>query len=298
MNARTGRELWSFRPGAIESSPLVVDGVIYFGSWDRYVYALDAGRRRCCWRFVTDDRIVAAPAYPNGTIYIPSNGGRLYALDARPASERWRASRSRASGGASTSTPRRRSRTVGSTSGTPTGTSTPTGRRPAACSGLSAPGRTSTRPRRSGERPSTSGPGTATSSRSTRQRAGRAGATTSPAVDPGAPTVMEGLIYFATSAAFGPEGTRRVERGSPRRSRSTRAPGKRVWRFRDGAVLADRRRPRAGLPRRPDARLRLGEGRTPQDRKASSVARRSSVARAIGRPSSSSRCSQRPRSRS
>ena len=29
MNARTGRELWSFRPGAIESSPLIVDGTIY-----------------------------------------------------------------------------------------------------------------------------------------------------------------------------------------------------------------------------------------------------------------------------
>ena len=70
MNARTGRELWSFRPGAIESSPLIVDGVIYFGSWDHYVYAIDARTKRVEWRFRTDDQVVAGPAYSRGTIYI------------------------------------------------------------------------------------------------------------------------------------------------------------------------------------------------------------------------------------
>ena len=92
MNARTGRELWSFRPGAIESSPLIVDGVIYFGSWDRHVYAIDAKTKRVRWRFRTDDRVVAGPAYSRGTIYVPSNSGRLYAIDARTGRERWRAS--------------------------------------------------------------------------------------------------------------------------------------------------------------------------------------------------------------
>ena len=92
MNARTGRELWSFRPGAIESSPLIVDGVIYFGSWDGYVYALDARTKRVRWRFETDDRVVAGPAYSHGTIYVPSNGGHLYAIDAQTGRERWRAS--------------------------------------------------------------------------------------------------------------------------------------------------------------------------------------------------------------
>ena len=91
MNARTGRELWSFRPGAIESSPLIVDGIIYFGSWDHNVYAIDVRTRKVHWRFRTDNRVVAAPAYAHGTIYVATDGGRLYALDARTGKYRWRA---------------------------------------------------------------------------------------------------------------------------------------------------------------------------------------------------------------
>jgi outer membrane protein assembly factor BamB len=92
MNARTGRELWSFRAGAIESSPLLVNGVLYFGSWDRYVYAVDARTRKLRWRYQTDDSVVAGPVFAHGTIFVPSNGGRLYALDARTGRLRWRAS--------------------------------------------------------------------------------------------------------------------------------------------------------------------------------------------------------------
>ena len=92
MNARTGRELWSFRPGAIESSPLVVDGTIYFGSWDHYVYAIDVRTKKVKWRFLTDDQVVAGPAYSHGTIYMPSSSGHLYAINAWTGRERWRAS--------------------------------------------------------------------------------------------------------------------------------------------------------------------------------------------------------------
>ena len=70
----------------------VVDGVLYFGSWDRYVYAVDARTRKLGWRYRTDDRVVAAPAYAHGTIYVPSNSGRLYALNARTGKLRWRSS--------------------------------------------------------------------------------------------------------------------------------------------------------------------------------------------------------------
>jgi outer membrane protein assembly factor BamB len=91
MNARTGRELWSFKAGAIESSPLLVNGILYFGSWDGYVYAVDARKRKLLWRYRTDDRVVAGPSYAHGTIFVPSNGGRLYALDARTGRLRWRA---------------------------------------------------------------------------------------------------------------------------------------------------------------------------------------------------------------
>jgi outer membrane protein assembly factor BamB len=93
LDARTGRTLWKFRAGAIESAPLIVGHVLYFGSWDRHVYALDLRRKRnrVLWSFETDDKVVAAPAYANGTLFAGTNGGRIYALNARTGRLLWRA---------------------------------------------------------------------------------------------------------------------------------------------------------------------------------------------------------------
>jgi hypothetical protein len=38
-NAKNGRELWRVRAGSVESSPLLVGKMLYFGSWDRHLYA-------------------------------------------------------------------------------------------------------------------------------------------------------------------------------------------------------------------------------------------------------------------
>ena len=93
INARTGRTKWRFRAGAIESAPLLVGHILYFGSWDRRVYALNVSRKRhrLVWSHETDDKVVGAPAYANGTIYVGTNGGRVYALNAHTGRERWRA---------------------------------------------------------------------------------------------------------------------------------------------------------------------------------------------------------------
>ena len=93
LDAKTGRMKWKFTVGAVESAPLVVGHVLYFGSWDRRVYALDLRRKRnrVLWSYQTDDKVVAAPAYANGTIYAATNGGRIYALTAGTGKLRWRA---------------------------------------------------------------------------------------------------------------------------------------------------------------------------------------------------------------
>jgi outer membrane protein assembly factor BamB len=93
LDAKTGRIRWRFRAGPIESAPLLVGHVLYFGSWDRKVYALNLrGRRnRMLWSHETDDKVVGAPAYANGTVYVGTNGGRVYALSARTGRQRWRA---------------------------------------------------------------------------------------------------------------------------------------------------------------------------------------------------------------
>ena len=89
MDARTGRELWTFRAGVVESSPVLVDGRLYFGSWDHHLYCVRARDGKLLWRFRADDELNSAPAYAAGRIYIGSDGGRIYAVDARTGRQRW-----------------------------------------------------------------------------------------------------------------------------------------------------------------------------------------------------------------
>lgn len=89
LDADTGDELWRFEAGVIESSPLVENGVVYFGSWDGRVYAVDLETHEARWSFQTGDEVKAAPAYANGTIYVGSYDGKLYALDAATGDVRW-----------------------------------------------------------------------------------------------------------------------------------------------------------------------------------------------------------------
>jgi glucose dehydrogenase len=89
MDARTGKELWTFRAGVIESSPVLVGGRLYFGSWDHHLYCVRARDGKLLWRYRAGAELNSAPAYAGGTIYIGSDAGRLYAIDARTGRRRW-----------------------------------------------------------------------------------------------------------------------------------------------------------------------------------------------------------------
>ena len=88
---KTGRERWRFKSAPIESSPLLRGGRLYFGSWDHNVYALDANTGRRIWSFQADNEVNTSAAYWRRTIYIASDGGTLYALNARTGKLRWSA---------------------------------------------------------------------------------------------------------------------------------------------------------------------------------------------------------------
>jgi outer membrane protein assembly factor BamB len=93
-DAKSGKELWRLRPGAVESSPVVVGNTLYLGSKDRKVYALQLrGRKppRTRWTFTADDEVVAAPAYSQGKIFAATSNGSVYAIDARNGREVWHA---------------------------------------------------------------------------------------------------------------------------------------------------------------------------------------------------------------
>jgi outer membrane protein assembly factor BamB len=82
-DADTGKELWRFNSLPIESSPLLRGNRIFIGSWDHNVYALNAKNGRRIWRFQADDQVNTSAAYWRGRIFIGSDSGTLYALSAK-----------------------------------------------------------------------------------------------------------------------------------------------------------------------------------------------------------------------
>jgi outer membrane protein assembly factor BamB len=89
-----GRILWRYHTGAVESSPLLVNGILYFGSWDHHVYALDVRRPlakpRLLWRFKADGEVNSSVAYSGRLVYFGTNSGSVYAVGARTGRVRWR----------------------------------------------------------------------------------------------------------------------------------------------------------------------------------------------------------------
>ncbi len=102
LDVHTGRTIWTAAIGASESSPLVVGGIVYVGSWNDKVYALDASNGHVRWTYTTGGKVKGAAAYIAGTVYIGSYDGHLYALNARTGRLRWRASVENRLGGSGT----------------------------------------------------------------------------------------------------------------------------------------------------------------------------------------------------
>jgi len=71
----------------VYSSPAVSDGVVYIGSVDKKVYALDAATGALKWNYTTGGYIGSSPAVCSGVVYIGSDDMKVYAFAcARPPS--------------------------------------------------------------------------------------------------------------------------------------------------------------------------------------------------------------------
>jgi outer membrane protein assembly factor BamB len=74
---------WAFSAqGAIVSSPTIANGITYFGSQDKNIYAVNAANGDLIWKFVTQARIGSSPAVVNGRLYTGADDGYVYCLDA------------------------------------------------------------------------------------------------------------------------------------------------------------------------------------------------------------------------
>jgi outer membrane protein assembly factor BamB len=87
-----GEFRWQTRIAPSESSPVVVDGVVFLGDWSGRVYALYARTGKVKWVFRTKGRIKSGVAVSGNRVYVGSYDHHLYALNKNTGRLIWRAS--------------------------------------------------------------------------------------------------------------------------------------------------------------------------------------------------------------
>src|SRR3989442_1281960 len=82
---------WSASTAAyINSSPAVANGIVYIGSNDKLMYALDAKTGKILWAHNANDGVGSSPAVANGIGYIWLSDTKLYAFHVINPSHLWR----------------------------------------------------------------------------------------------------------------------------------------------------------------------------------------------------------------
>ena len=88
--SKTGKLTWSFKTGNyVGGAPAVVNGVVYMGSDDGNVYALNATTGAMLWNFTTGGFVGSSPAVVNGVVYVGSFDHNVYALNATTGATLW-----------------------------------------------------------------------------------------------------------------------------------------------------------------------------------------------------------------
>lgn len=108
VNTSSGQLRWKANESStlgdvqfVFSSPVVQDGVVYYGSWTYWFYARNASTGAIVWSAPLTSEIRAAPAVSNGLVFVATQGihnptfnvwdvpPRLYAFNAMNGSEVW-----------------------------------------------------------------------------------------------------------------------------------------------------------------------------------------------------------------
>ncbi|MDP5272712.1 outer membrane protein assembly factor BamB family protein [Chengkuizengella axinellae] len=81
---------WEFQSNdLIVSSPAVVNGRAFFGSYDRHFYAVDIKDGSEVWKFQANSAISSSPAVSEKLVYFSDVSGNIYALDVETGQQKW-----------------------------------------------------------------------------------------------------------------------------------------------------------------------------------------------------------------
>lgn len=82
--------LWKFKTGGpLYASPVIANGILYIGSIDGKLYALDAKQWGIKWVFDAGDAIRYSAAVLGDRVYFSARNNKVYALDAKTGEKLW-----------------------------------------------------------------------------------------------------------------------------------------------------------------------------------------------------------------
>lgn len=79
---------WLFDYG--KSSPVIDGNMLYIGSADQHLYAINAKSGQLVWKFKTGNRIRSTPAFNKQSVFIASWDGKTYAIDKQTGEMQWK----------------------------------------------------------------------------------------------------------------------------------------------------------------------------------------------------------------
>jgi len=92
------RPLWNYTTGSyLYSSPAIINGVVYVGSFDGNIYALNATNGTKIWNYTMGGQVLSSPAVIDGKVYVGSSDGNVYALNADTGDKLWNFTTARSS---------------------------------------------------------------------------------------------------------------------------------------------------------------------------------------------------------
>jgi outer membrane protein assembly factor BamB/tRNA A-37 threonylcarbamoyl transferase component Bud32 len=91
LDIKSGWSVWRFRCNhSIISSPSIAQGIVVFGSADGRIYAVDANSSKEKWHFETEDQVTGNPLIHQGLVYCGSVDNNLYCLELLTGKLRWK----------------------------------------------------------------------------------------------------------------------------------------------------------------------------------------------------------------
>lgn len=90
LDVESGKELWRFRAhGQIFSTPAISGNMLFVGSYDKNIYALTIEGKEV-WRFTTGREVASSPFVHDNLVIVGSRDGYVYALDKKTGKNIWK----------------------------------------------------------------------------------------------------------------------------------------------------------------------------------------------------------------